>query len=505
MHMTRALDLGCGTRPRNPFNADELFGVDIDDSLGAGVVKADLAAGPIPYGDNAFEFVTAFDLLQHIPGMAQVAQSRSPFIDLMNEVHRVLKPGGHFLAMTPAHRQAALPSDPAQGCVFTEETFPLAFDDVHRKASVDGFTGTFRIVLQEWRGEHIFAVMQKVSAPMPAVAKAEAASQHRISVVIPVYNGEKYIAMTLDSVLKQTCEDFEALCIDDCSTDASLDILESYAAKDSRVRVLRTPSNLGTAARALNHALGFMTGRYFVYSSQDDLFSGDWLQSMRERAIATGADAVIPDLVFHHSRDPARDRALIGLHGNRDAVLSNRDAFLHSLSWTIPGNALWNAGLVKRHGFDDFGLNADEFSVRRFFLACNKVVFSQGTFYYRQDNELAVTKRMSFKSFDYAYTQLRLYQLVRDSAFPIEVVHSEALKTVSMLNRLTQWLAQNRSTFSQNEAAQAEQRLERCMNGLRVDPMFAAVIPPPPHHAADQLAPHCPRTPAIGRSLATPH
>lgn len=497
--MTRALDLGCGTHPRNPFGADELLGVDLRDDLGAAVRKADLAARPIPYGDDSFEYVTAFDLLGYIPRTADLPHRRRPFVELMNEIHRVLKPGGHFLAMTPAHPQAALPGDAAQVNLLTEETFLRCFDDVHRRASVDGFTGAFRVVLQEWRGEHLFAVLQKVAAP-----KREAVGPHGISVVIPVYNGERYIAKTLDSLLAQTCDDFEALCIDDCSTDTSLDILNAYAAKDPRVRVLRTPSNLGTAAKALNHALGFMTGRYFVYSSQDDLFSEDWLQSMCERAVATGADAVIPELVFHHQGDPSRNRALIGLHGNREAVLSNREAFLHSLNWTIPGNALWNASLVRRQGFDDFGLNADEFSVRRFFLACNKVVFSGGTFYYRQDNELAVTKRMSAKSFDYAYTQFRLYEMARDSAFPIDVVHGEALKAVSLLNRLTQWLVQNRSTFSPSEAAQAEQRLERCMDCMRADPMFAAVISPP-RPAADQLGLQPPRTPAIGLGVATPH
>ena len=66
----------------------------------------------------------------------------------------------------------------------------------------------------------------------------------KISVILPVYNVEKYLRRCLDSVLCQTFADFEAICVNDGSADKSLNILEEYAAKDSRIKIV-TQANQG--------------------------------------------------------------------------------------------------------------------------------------------------------------------------------------------------------------------------------------------------------------------
>jgi glycosyltransferase involved in cell wall biosynthesis len=243
--------------------------------------------------------------------------------------------------------------------------------------------------------------------------------------MIPVHNGERYLARTLDSVLAQTEQHFELICIDDCSSDTSAALLRRYAERDARVSVLTTSSNLGSAPRALNYALPHMRGEYFAYASQDDLFSPDWLASMRARAVETGADAVIPDVVLNHEEAPAKNLTITGVRGDRSVILDGREACRLSLDWTIPGNALWSARLVRRYGFEEFAINADEFSARRFFLACRHVAFSTGTFYYRQDNPEAVTRRFNAATFDWPYTQLRLSRLLQEHGFGADLVHYE--------------------------------------------------------------------------------
>lgn len=240
-----------------------------------------------------------------------------------------------------------------------------------------------------------------------------------ITVFIPVYNGENFILETLSSLKSQLLKDFEVILIDDHSTDGSLELLQKHTASDPRFRVLQTPINLGDAAKVLKYGLKYVNGTYFVYSSQDDLFSDDWLSSMHKRAIETNADATIPDLVFFNPSQPTKDRALIGVNGNKEIILSGREAFSYSLDWTIPGNALWRTDLVKKIGYDDFCMNADEYSVRVFFLNCNRVAFSGGTFYYRQNNPNAITKKISVKSFSTPYTNLKLWSLAKDHGFDI--------------------------------------------------------------------------------------
>ena len=91
----------------------------------------------------------------------------------------------------------------------------------------------------------------------------------KISVIIPVYNVEKFLSRCLDSVLDQTFKDFEVVCINDGSTDRSEEILQEYAKKDQRIKVF-TQNNQG-AAVARNKALQYASGDFVFFLDSDDM------------------------------------------------------------------------------------------------------------------------------------------------------------------------------------------------------------------------------------------
>lgn len=160
---TRSLDLGCGLNPRNFYQCDEVFGVDIRPSSNDHLNSADLAVEPIPFADNHFDAVTAFDFIEHIPRVIYNPDRRFCFVELMNEIYRVLKPGGVFLSFTPAFPKAAAWRDPTHVNIITEETFPLYFDDKNRLAAMYGFNGSFLIENQRWHEDdmHLVTLMRK--------------------------------------------------------------------------------------------------------------------------------------------------------------------------------------------------------------------------------------------------------------------------------------------------------------------------------------------------------
>jgi glycosyltransferase involved in cell wall biosynthesis len=283
---------------------------------------------------------------------------------------------------------------------------------------------------------------------------------------MPVYNGATYLGATLDALLKQDFRDFEVLCMDDCSTDGSAEILQAYAERDARVRLIRMPANLGCVPLVINQCKEQIRGDWCVYTSQDDLFSVNWLSSMHARALVTGADAVIPDVVFYYENEPARQSALVGLHGDRNAVLSGRDAVLYSLNWTIPGNALWRSSMVRELGYADFATNADEYTARVFFLHCQKVVFCDGQFLYRQDNPGAITKKITPKTFDLPYTFVQLAKFLLEQGFPIKTSRGELHKAMRSLSELKTWLQTSRHLLSSADIADAENRVMRCEAAL---------------------------------------
>ncbi|HEX5357393.1 MAG TPA: class I SAM-dependent methyltransferase [Aquabacterium sp.] len=168
--MTKALDIGCGPKPKNPFNATEVYGIDVRDDIDHGIFRADLVVDPIPFPEDAFDFVTAHDFLEHIPRLIYCPQRRNAFVEVMNEVWRVLKPGGLFMSFTPAYPNPAAFRDPTHVNIITDETFPAYFDNVNRWATAYGFKGAFQILSQEWRGPHLLSIMRKVEVPAQAAA-----------------------------------------------------------------------------------------------------------------------------------------------------------------------------------------------------------------------------------------------------------------------------------------------------------------------------------------------
>lgn len=91
----------------------------------------------------------------------------------------------------------------------------------------------------------------------------------KVSVLIPIYNVKKYLGQCLDSVISQTEEDIEIICVEDGSTDGSCDILSDYAKRDARIRVMRHNDNMGLC-KSRKDAVGAATGEYILFVDSDD-------------------------------------------------------------------------------------------------------------------------------------------------------------------------------------------------------------------------------------------
>ena len=152
---TRHLDLGCGGTPRNPYRADEAHGIDIALPAGADPQRfrrANLSLEAIPHPDSSFDSLSAFDFLEHVPRILTTADGRAtrfPFVELMNEVHRVLRPGGRFYAVTPGWPRPEAFHDPTHVNYVTLGTAAY-FCGPEPGARMYGFVGRFDALRNEW-------------------------------------------------------------------------------------------------------------------------------------------------------------------------------------------------------------------------------------------------------------------------------------------------------------------------------------------------------------------
>ena len=114
-----------------------------------------------------------------------------------------------------------------------------------------------------------------------------------VSVIIPMFNAEKYVGECLDSVLNQTFQNFEVIVVDDCSTDSSVDVVKSYAPKfNGRLQLVHMNKNSGGAGFPRNKGINLARGEYFLSIDADDVISPTALEELYSIAKEFDADVV---------------------------------------------------------------------------------------------------------------------------------------------------------------------------------------------------------------------
>lgn len=122
---------------------------------------------------------------------------------------------------------------------------------------------------------------------------------YKVSIIIPVYNVEKYIKECLDSVLHQTLKEIEVICINDCSPDNCLEILNEYAQKDERVRVIDLKENQGMG-NARNLAIQEAKGKYIMFLDSDDFLEPQAVEEAYKKISENDNDFVIFDMYYYY-------------------------------------------------------------------------------------------------------------------------------------------------------------------------------------------------------------
>lgn len=236
----------------------------------------------------------------------------------------------------------------------------------------------------------------------------------RFTLLVAVYNARPFLRECLDSLVAQTLTDFEALCVDDASTDDSLDLLTEYAARDGRFRVIHLEENQGQA-HARNIALQQARGELVAMLDADDWLAPDALQLAYEAlAIHPEADCAVMQLMEVYPNGHITPYGTDGWGAwpldNAREVLSGEEAFRLSLDWQLHGLYAVRTNLHKRIPYDETcRLYSDDNTTRLHYLHSRYVVRCQGRYFYRQ-HENSTTTALSIRHFDHLLANLSLKQ-----------------------------------------------------------------------------------------------
>lgn len=218
----------------------------------------------------------------------------------------------------------------------------------------------------------------------------------KVSILVAVYNGERHVEKCLRSLVAQTYENIEIVCIDDCSTDKSVEIIEQMKAEDNRIKLLKHKENKG-AAETRNTGLYACTGDIIGYLDCDDTYAEDTIEKLvKVFDTHDDADCVLYRCVFVDEKGNQTD-----YDGLTFESLSGEEAFVHSLSWTIHGVYAARAELYRRFKYDTTRRHfSDDNTTRTHYYLSRRVYQSDAPYYYKYNPE-SISNQVSTSRMDF--------------------------------------------------------------------------------------------------------
>lgn len=209
-----------------------------------------------------------------------------------------------------------------------------------------------------------------------------------ISVVVPIYNVEKYLRRCVDSIIVQSYSNLEIILVDDGSPDNSGVICDDYAVADSRITVCHKDN--GGLSDARNCGVDVATGEYITFIDADDYVAPNYIEFLHRLLITTEADIACCDYLETY------DSGAVYSQSDEKVIYTGSEACIQiierNIALIVSWGKLFPLWLVKRHPFPKGKIHEDEFTTYRFFFDSNRVAFGRAKLYAYFQNEKGIMK-----------------------------------------------------------------------------------------------------------------
>lgn len=279
----------------------------------------------------------------------------------------------------------------------------------------------------------------------------------KVSVIVPVYNVEKYIARCIESVQQQTLTDWELILIDDCSPDDSYSVMKQYVDRDDRIRILRYSENHGPM---IARRWGDMTakGDYITYCDGDDYLPEIALETLYGEAVRTDADIVSGDYVYVTTDCKEEYHSSKLDYGTTSvAVLKSllRNEYKHSLC----------GKLFKRKLLQDFAYQTYEHATNgedgilfyQLLANTNSIAHINTNVYYYMQNMKSSTQRR--------YNENAIRSICLSNSMKVRIISKYPELEVDLKKHVTNYLC---SLYANGYGRNVNLRGHICQNGLEV-------------------------------------
>ena len=226
-----------------------------------------------------------------------------------------------------------------------------------------------------------------------------------ISIIVPIYNVEKYLKRCIDSILNQTFKEFELILVNDGSTDDCGKICDMYKSKDKRVKVIHKKN--GGLSSARNVGLNVAKGKYVAFVDSDDYINKNMYEVLYSNAIKTNADISICNFEY------VDDKSVIDINKdieNYEYLIFNNIEALNKLylenniKIVVAWNKLYKKDLFKDLRYTEGRIHEDEFIIHKLLYSSKKIAYINAVLYYYLQRVDSITQsKFNLKKIDIVY------------------------------------------------------------------------------------------------------
>ena len=214
----------------------------------------------------------------------------------------------------------------------------------------------------------------------------------KLSIIVPVYNVEKYLPKCLESLIKQTLKDIEIICVNDGSMDNSLAILKEFASKDSRIRIIDNQHQ--GVAKTRNTGIEQSTGEYIGFVDSDDYIDIDFFEKLYNSATKSNSDIAIASILKHknffniYNAKYTKEEIAITIQDKIKLCEDKKHFFFYA--W----NKIYHSGFIKENNikFSEGQIYEDVMFAIKALYYSNKIISVYGTKYHYIEHENSLTK-----------------------------------------------------------------------------------------------------------------
>lgn len=299
-----------------------------------------------------------------------------------------------------------------------------------------------------------------------------------ITIAMPAYNAEKYIAEAIESIIAQTYKNWEMVIVDDCSTDTTVSIIEGYINRGNNIRLIKRDKNSGGCRLPRFDAIMAAIGEFVCPIDSDDIIEEQYLEKLIRRQKETNSDIVLGRMILFEQSIQRPICCVPSTQYNIDKILIGREACKE----TIGGWKIAMAGMLSRtdaykkyieeHHNNSVNCNfTDEIDHRRHILNADKIAIADAKYYYRQiSNSIIHIKNIRY--FDRLKALDILYDFVKKNFHNDNTVignmYYEYIGTVSDCRRT---YLRSKNNFNENEKKIIKRMIEDSFKTIKQEKM----------------------------------